>query len=178
MPRMEDAMFRDYLTSIIVAAALTGLTGCGDAGTEAFDDYRVPIFADAFLHNASGDGIEIELQLLQPDAELDCNALAFDPGQLSSPGVLAPADTIFLPTDATAALRDMTLEHACYAAVVTPLGGDSYAIVWWADTLPEDWIDGEIADPQQLRPGAVSLEYLGGVYGYRPRGPVSLHQLE
>jgi len=152
--------------------------GCGASGNEAWEEFRVPIFADAYVYNAGEDGLELEIELLTAEATLDCNRLAAAPTSLLEPGILAPAQLHVLPPGATLGLRDMEIERPCYAALVTPVDEASQAIVWWAGTLPNAWVDGEIMDPQDLRAGAVSLESLGGVTHYHPQGQVSVLTLE
>ncbi len=161
----------------LLTLVVSTLTGCSDAGTEAWEDHRVPIFADAYLHNATDWTIDVELQMLTPEAELDCDNVAVTPELLLAPGVLAPAEEVVLPADATLGLRDMSRTHNCYAALITPLGEPSYAVVWWADSLPEDWVDGEITEESELRWGAVSIVSLTGVLSYRPHGPVGVHEV-
>ncbi|MGB1277176.1 MAG: hypothetical protein ACPG77_15640 [Nannocystaceae bacterium] len=152
--------------------------GCGAGESDDWEEFRVPIFADAYVYNAGEVGLVLEIEHLAPEAIPDCEVLVAEPTSLLEPGLLAPAQLHDLPPGATLGLRDMAIEKPCYAAIVTPLDEASQVVVWWAGSLPNAWVDGEILDPQDLRAGAVSLDHLGGVTHYHPQGQVSVITLD
>ncbi len=141
------------------AASLCLMTACSADGQEAFDRYLDPFLADVYVHNGTGEDLELSVHPLAPALALDCDAVAEDPAALAAgPSFEAAASALLIP-GATAPARDVDTdtprERECHAALLELDASARVVLFWYDEQLALDWVDGLIDDPADHRPGAV-----------------------
>lgn len=133
------------------------LSDTGDPTETDGLDYE-DIEADVYLHNAATTDIRVRTRPVRADVQLDCSAVAEDPGLLLSERLFGAGQTVTLPPSTNVGVRDLGEQRACYAVRVE---GDAIAapfvLFWLASDVRVRTIDGDIDDPEQHTDGAVLL---------------------
>jgi hypothetical protein len=129
-----------------------------DTDTDTGIEYQ-SIDADVYLSNNTTQDIILRTRDLLPEIQLDCLAVADDPGLLLSESLFDAGRTWTMPPTTNAAARDLTTAtRDCYAVRVE---GDTLSeplvLFWSAAEIPVVTIVGDIDDPSQHTSGAVIL---------------------
>lgn len=119
-----------------------------------------PIYADVYVHNGNdNEDLIVRLRTPDPEIQLDCNAIAQNPGALLSPAIFGPANTWTLPPRSNAAVRDMNLEQECYAVLLESDILPPLVLFWQRDQIIASSIEGQIWERSEHGPGAVLLNW-------------------
>ncbi len=114
--------------------------------------------ADVYLHNAATHDIRVRTRPLRVDVQLDCLAVAEDPGLLLTEALFDEGQTVSLPPSTNVGVRNLAEVRACFAVRVE---GDAllapFVLFWQASDVAPALIDGDIDDPAQHTSGAVLL---------------------
>ncbi len=129
-----------------------------DTGTDTSTEY-LEIEADVYLSNNSQQDLVLRTRDLLPEIQLDCIAVADDPGLLLSESLFGAGRTWTMPPTTNAAARDLAIpSRECYAVRVE---GDAltepFILFWSATEIPVSIVVGDIDDPSQHTNGAVIL---------------------
>lgn len=131
----------------------------GDVGGTTDIEYQ-EINADVYLSNNSQQDLIVRTRDLLPEIQLDCIAVAEDPGLLLSESLFGAGRTWTMPPTTNAAARDIdnTPARDCYAVRVE---GDAlsepFVLFWSAADIPVVITVGDIDVPEQHTDGAVIL---------------------
>lgn len=131
----------------------------GETGNTTDIEY-LDIEADVYLSNNTQQDIILRTRDLLPEIQLDCLAVAEDPGLLLSESLFGAGRTWTMPPTTNAAARDLvnTPARECYAVRVE---GDTLRepllLFWSAAEIPVTLVAGDIDDPSQHTSGAVIL---------------------
>jgi len=137
----------------------TGWDSSTDTSTDTNIEYQ-EIEADVYLSNNSQQDLILRTRDLLPEIQLDCIAVADDPGLLLSESLFGTGRTWTMPPTTNAAARDLanTPTRECYAVRVE---GDAltepFILFWSAAGIPVNIVVGDIDDPSQHTSGAVIL---------------------
>ncbi len=114
--------------------------------------------ADVYLHNASDRDIRVRTRQLRPDVQLDCLAVAEDPGLLLPESLFGEGQTVSLPPSTNTAVHDLSVARQCQAVRVEGDGFVAPFVLFWdTSDIPTTLIDGDIDDTSLHTAGAVLL---------------------
>lgn len=138
------------------SVAVVGLACCVATSPATSGEVRFPeIFADVYVHNATGEDLVVRVRAVSPSVDYDCDAVARDPGRLLQPAVFGPGRAWSLRSEANMALLEDDSDRECHAALVD---ADDFmpVVVFWRDGQPpRQWISGTGIEPSA--PGWISL---------------------
>lgn len=156
----------------------TGLVACvATSPAPPVDFFYEDIFASAYLHNGSDSDLGLLLRPLRAEVEIDCLAVADDPGALIPESAFGQGTLWSLPPRTTIAANDRNADgsssnRACSAVHVS---GDGIApmILFWDDDVAERWVPGQILEGEGMPSWGVTLEFEddGSFAGARDTGP-------
>lgn len=165
-PRLAELAALCTGTALCVATSAPNRNddGEGDWGewgeTDTADVEYQEIEADVYLSNNSEQDIIVRTRDLLPEIQLDCIAVAEDPGLLLSESLFGAGRTWTMPPTTNAAARDLANASGreCHAVRVE---GDAlrepFVLFWRATEIPVAIVVGDIDDPAQHTDGAVIL---------------------
>ncbi|HEY8375062.1 MAG TPA: hypothetical protein VIK91_01180, partial [Nannocystis sp.] len=142
-----------------VGALLCVATSPSQPGNGWEEPFYQPIAADVYLHNSSAEfDIAVRVRELRDDVDVDCHAIAKDPGLLFSEPLFGEGVTWNIPPGANVPARgEDSPRRDCYAVL---LGGDSFPdtiLFWRDDEIPYGGVPGQHESEDEYGPGAVIL---------------------
>lgn len=155
-----------------VVAAGAGLVCCAATSPPPTEPFRSPLWTDVYVHNAGDEPLVIRMRALSPSIDLDCNAVADDPGRLVTEPLFGTSESFLLDPDQNFGLRvNSEWDDGRFDANGNPVANaslDCYAVLIDADGMPPAvafWMLGSV--PEHSVPG------LGEEEG-DPRGRIEL----
>lgn len=140
------------------AAAMTGLAFCMATSPPPPEVVFREILADVYLHNDGDADLVVRARPLAESVDLDCDAVARDPGRLLQEAVFGPGQAWSLRAHANMTLLEHEPgERECYAVLVDA-DNLAPAVVFWRDGQPpQQWVAGQ--DIDELGPGWIAIAF-------------------
>lgn len=151
-----------------VVAAGTGLLCCAATSPPPGEPFRSPLWTDVYVHNAGDQPLVVRMRALAPSVDLDCDAVAEDPGRLVTEPLFGTSESFLLDPDQSFGLRisnewDLPEEEVsrdCHAVLLDVDGLPPAVAFWKLGSVPEHSVPGEgeeEGDPRgriELQPSA------------------------
>lgn len=154
-----------------VIAAGTGLVCCAATSPPPGEPFFEPLWTDVYVHNAGDEPLVVRMRALAPSVDVDCSAVAEDPGRLLTEPLFGTSESFLLEPD-----QNFGLVHNWSWDVEeefdeegNPISRDCYAVLLDVDGLPPAvafWERGSVPDHDV--PG------VGEEEGDAPRGRIEL----
>ncbi len=119
-------------------AAGTGLLCCAATSPPPGEPFRSDLWTDVYVHNAGDQALVVRFRSLSPSVDLDCNAVADDPGGLITEPLFGDAQSFLLDPDQNLGLRlnnewddwGDDSSRGCFA-VLLDIDGMPPAVAFW-----------------------------------------------
>lgn len=149
------------------ALAGTGLLCCAATSPPPGEPFRQPLWTDVYVHNAGDEALVVRMRGLAPSVDLDCEAVAEDPGRLITEPLFGVSESFLLDPDQSFGLRinnewdePEAVARDCYA-VLLDVDGLPPAVAFWKDgSVPEHQVPGEGEEEGDPR-GRIELQPSG-----------------
>ncbi|MCH9681475.1 MAG: hypothetical protein K0V04_08585 [Deltaproteobacteria bacterium] len=120
-----------------LVAAGTGLLCCAATSSGPGEPFRLDPVTDVYVHNAGDQPLVVRFRALAPSVDLDCNAVANDPGGLITEPLFGDSQSFLLDPDQNLGLRvnnewDDVESSSCYAMLLD-VDGLPPAVAFWRD---------------------------------------------
>ncbi|MCX4247902.1 hypothetical protein [Paraliomyxa miuraensis] len=164
-----------------VVAAGAGLLCCAATSPPPGEPFRWPLWTDVYVHNAGSERVVVRMRRLAPGVDLDCDAVAEDPGRLVTEPLFGNAQSFALDPGQNFGLRlnneweqwDSDGDEIVFddnGDPIEPVDLDCYAVLLDVDGLPPAvafWMEGQVPEHEVPGEGAETSE--------EPRGRIELH---
>jgi hypothetical protein len=154
-----------------LVAAGTGLVCCAATSPPTTEPWSAPLWTDVYVHNAGEEPLVVRVRALSPSIDLNCGAVAQDPGRLVTEPLFGDSQSFLLDPDQNFGLRlnnGWEEEWDDEGNPVVPADLDCYAVLLDVDGLPPAvafWMLGSV--PEHDVPGV-------GEEDGDPRGRIEL----
>lgn len=157
-----------------LVAAGTGLLCCAATSPPPQEAERWPLWTDVYVHNAGSERLVVRVRPLADAVDLDCNAVASDPGRLVTEPLFGDSQSFVIDPDQNFGLRinsewDQWEDSEGFDENGEPIDRDCFAVLLDVDGLPPAvafWMEGQV--PLHTVPG-------DGEEDGDPRGRIELH---
>jgi hypothetical protein len=132
-----------------VIAAGTGLLCCAATSRPPTEPFRWPIWTDVYVHNAGDAPLVVRMRELSPSVDLDCHAVASDPGRLLTEPLFGTSQSFLLEADQNFGLRindrwdDSSVTRDCYAVLLDVDGLPPAVAFWMHGSVPRHEVPAE-----------------------------------
>jgi hypothetical protein len=153
-----------------LVAAGTGLVCCAATSPPPAEPFFEPLWTDVYVHNDGDEPLVVRTRALAPSVDLDCSAVAEDPGRLLTEPLFGTSESFLLEPDQSFGLRISSSwnEDPEFDEDGNPIDRDCYAVLLDVDGLPPAvafWQLGSV--PEHNVPGV-------GEEDGEPRGRIEL----
>lgn len=150
---LRDAMQRPVASaarrSVELTAAGTGLLCCAATSQAPGDPFVPDLWTDVYVHNAGSEAVVVRIRELAPSVDIDCDAVAEDPGRLITEPLFGQSQSFQLDPDQNFGLVNNDswgwgdsdgewdedgepVDRSCQA-VLLDVDGMPPAVVFWSD---------------------------------------------
>ena len=121
-----------------LVAAGTGLVCCAATSPPPPEPFFEPLWTDVYVHNAGDEPLVVRIRALAPSVDLDCSAVAEDPGRLITEPLFGTSESFLLEPDQNFGLRVNSSwnEDSAFDEDGNPIDRDCYAVLLDVDGLP------------------------------------------
>jgi hypothetical protein len=122
-----------------LVAAGTGLVCCAATSPPPGEPFFEPLWTDVYVHNAGDEPLVVRIRALAPSVDLDCSAVAEDPGRLLTEPLFGTSESFLLDPDQNFGLRVNSSwddEGSEFDEDGNPIDRDCYAVLLDVDGLP------------------------------------------
>jgi hypothetical protein len=141
--------------AVELVAAGTGLLCCAATSPPPTEPFREPLDTDVYVHNAGTESLVVRMRALSSEIELDCNAVAEDPGRLVTEPLFGTSESFLLEPNQNFGLRTNgwwwsegdtegefdedgnPVERDCYAVLLDVDGLPPAVAFWMLGSIPE-----------------------------------------
>lgn len=145
-----------------LVAAGTGLLCCAATSPRTGEPFVPTLWTDVYVHNTGADPIVVRIRALADSVDLDCDAVAADPGRLISEPLFGTSQSFLLEADQNFGLRinseweewedtGEVSDRSCYAVLLDVDNLPTAVAFWTIGDVPNHQVPGlgeEEGDPR------------------------------
>lgn len=150
-----------------VTLAGAGVLCCAATSPPPGEPFRAPLWTDVYVHNAGDQALVVRMRALAPSVDLDCHAVAEDPGRLVTEPLFGTSESFLLDPDQSFGLRlsnewdaPEEVSRDCYAVLLDVDGLPPAVAFWMLGSVPEHEVPGEGEEDGDPR-GRIELQPSG-----------------